>query len=171
MKIGLISDTHDNHPLIDDAIRLFSSLEVGLVLHAGDITTPTSLSRFSALSCTMIGVLGNCDRRQTLLKKIGERSRDISIQGRFVDITIDSLRIGMVHGDDPLSLIELGEAEIFDVVVSGHTHRPLIRELKETLFINPGEACGERYGDPTVAIFDTETKVAEILNLGRCHIT
>ncbi|MDO9538417.1 MAG: metallophosphoesterase [Methanocalculus sp.] len=164
MKIGIISDTHDNHPLIHEAIRLFSLLEVELVLHAGDITTPSSLILFSDLPCRVIGVFGNCDRRQTtLLKKTADTCANISLQGSFLDVTIDELRIGMVHGDDTLALIALAEGTLHDVIISGHTHRPSIRGSGSTIFINPGEACGERYGEPTVAVFDTEARRGDIL--------
>jgi putative phosphoesterase len=70
-----------------------------------------------------------------------------------------------VHGDDPGSVLALAEAAVFDVIISGHTHRPVIRKSGEILLINPGEACGERYGEPTVAIFDTDTLEADILPL------
>jgi hypothetical protein len=163
MIIGIISDTHDNRRSITEAIRFFRSLHPDLVLHAGDITTPSSLILFSVLPCRMIGVFGNCDRRQTLLKKTAEKCVNISLQGSFLDVTIDDLRIGMVHGDDPMALIALAEGALHDLIISGHTHRPSIRESGSTIFINPGEACGERYGEPTVAVFDTEIRRGEIL--------
>jgi len=36
MKIGVISDTHDNLPLIEKAVKIFNEKGVKLVLHAGD---------------------------------------------------------------------------------------------------------------------------------------
>jgi predicted phosphodiesterase len=40
MRIGLISDTHDNVPMIKEVIRRLNGLEVSLVLHAGDYISP-----------------------------------------------------------------------------------------------------------------------------------
>lgn len=165
MKIGIIADTHDNHPMIKEAIRIFSFQEVELILHAGDITTPSSLAHFSELPCRMIGVFGNCDHRQTLLKKTAFSCGNISLQKSFIDFTIGDLRIGMTHGDDPIVLIALTEGALHDVIISGHTHRPSIHESGQTLFINPGEACGDRYGEATVALFDTEKIHAEMITL------
>jgi len=165
MIIGILADTHDNRPAIREAINRFVSLDTRLVLHAGDITDTRSLGIFCDLPCEMVGVFGNCDRQQKRLMDEGRRCGTISVESRFADISVDGLRIGMVHGDDPGSVLALAEAAVFDVIISGHTHRPVIRRSGETLLINPGEACGERYGEPTVAILDTDTLEAEILPL------
>lgn len=163
--IGILSDTHDNRPAIREAINQFVSLDTGLVLHAGDITTPQSLEIFCDLPCEMIGVFGNCDRQQKRIRETAMKCGTIRVENRVADLSIDGLRVGMVHGDDPGSVLALAEAAVFDVIISGHTHRPAIRRSGEALLINPGEACGERYGEPTVAILDTDSLEAEILPL------
>ncbi|MBR1369822.1 hypothetical protein RJ53_10175 [Methanocalculus chunghsingensis] len=165
MKIGIISDTHDTRPAIHEAIRLFSSLEIDHLLHAGDITSPESLHLFSALPCPVTAVLGNCDRDRSGLGEVARRAGNISIPGRSADLTIDGTRIGMMHGDDPLSLIAAAEAGCFDIIITGHTHRASIRRSGDTLLINPGEASGERYGEATVALLDTERNDVEIIIL------
>ncbi|KUK70351.1 MAG: Phosphodiesterase, family [Methanomicrobiales archaeon 53_19] len=163
--IGILADTHDNRPAIREAINRFVSLDTGLVLHAGDITTPQSLEIFCDLPCEMIGVFGNCDRQQKRIRETAMKCGTIRVENRVADLSIDGLRVGMVHGDDPGSVLALAEAAVFDVIISGHTHRPAIRRSGETLLINPGEACGERYGEPTVAILDTDTLETEVLSL------
>ena len=165
MMIGILADTHDNQPAIRQAIDIFAQLDTELVLHAGDISTTRSLRLFKALHCEMIGVFGNCDRQQKRLRYAARESGTIRIESLVADLSVDGLRIGMVHGDDPTSLITLNEADIYEIIISGHTHRPSIRKAEETLLINPGEACGERYGEPTVAIFDTDILEADILPL------
>ena len=59
VKIGLISDTHDNFKTIEAAVKIFGEKRIGYVIHAGDITTPEAVEAFSGLK--MIGVLGNND--------------------------------------------------------------------------------------------------------------
>jgi putative phosphoesterase len=163
--IGILADTHDNRPAIREAIDLFVSLDTEIVLHAGDFTDTQSLRLFEELPCEMIGVFGNCDRQQKRLRYAARKCGTIRVESRAADLSVDGLRIGMVHGDDPGSVLALAEAAVFDVIISGHTHRPVIRKSGEILLINPGEACGERYGEPTVAIFDTDTLEADILPL------
>jgi predicted phosphodiesterase len=48
MLIGLISDTHDNLPMIEKAVKKLNEENVALVLHAGDYVLP-SLSQNSKL--------------------------------------------------------------------------------------------------------------------------
>nr|MDQ5876039.1 metallophosphoesterase family protein [Thermoproteota archaeon] len=59
MKIGLISDTHDNFKTIEGAVQIFGEKRTEYVIHAGDITTPEAVEAFAGLK--MIGVLGNND--------------------------------------------------------------------------------------------------------------
>jgi putative phosphoesterase len=59
VKIGLISDTHDNFKTIEGAVRIFKEKEIDYVIHAGDITTPEAVEAFVGLK--LIGVLGNND--------------------------------------------------------------------------------------------------------------
>lgn len=165
MIIGILADTHDNHPAIREAIEIFAQLDTELVLHAGDLTSTRSLRLFEALHCEMIGVFGNCDRQEQRLRNAARQCGTIQVESRAADLCIDDVRIGMVHGDDPMSVIQLAEADLFDAIISGHTHRPSIRRSDDTLLINPGEACGERYGESTLATFDTDTLEAEVLPL------
>ncbi len=59
MKIGAISDTHDNVPMIREVIRRLNALGGELVLHAGDYVSPFTARPYSELRATMIGVYGN----------------------------------------------------------------------------------------------------------------
>ena len=43
MLIGVMSDTHDNVPLIEKAVALFNDRKVGFVIHAGDYVAPFAL--------------------------------------------------------------------------------------------------------------------------------
>jgi uncharacterized protein len=43
MKIGLISDTHDNIQSLHNAISLFNGKQVSFVFHGGDILSPEAV--------------------------------------------------------------------------------------------------------------------------------
>ena len=49
MKIGLISDTHDNIQNIRKAISLFNDKNVSFVIHAGDIVSPEAVEAFAGV--------------------------------------------------------------------------------------------------------------------------
>ena len=59
MKIGLISDTHDNIQNIEKATSLFNDYNVSFAIHAGDVVSPEAVEAFSGVK--LIGVLGNND--------------------------------------------------------------------------------------------------------------
>jgi putative phosphoesterase len=57
----------------------------------------------------------------------------------------------------------LADSGHFDLVVYGHTHESVIKKVKDTLIVNPGEVCGWLYGKPTAAVVSLETMEAEII--------
>ncbi len=61
MKIGVISDTHDDIENVQEGINIFNKNEVNLVIHAGDYTSPGVIQEFQKLRSKLIGVLGNND--------------------------------------------------------------------------------------------------------------
>ena len=54
MKIGIISDTHDDVDNTNKAIDIFKENDVKAVIHAGDIISPPIIKEFKRL--TEIGV-------------------------------------------------------------------------------------------------------------------
>lgn len=61
MIIGALSDTHDNLPKIEKAVKFFNKKKVDFVLHAGDFVAPFAVDRLNKLSCEWLGVFGNND--------------------------------------------------------------------------------------------------------------
>ena len=124
--IGLISDTHGLlRPEVAPALA-----GVDLILHAGDIDTAEVLEQLRSLA-PVVAVRGNNDRgawADAILEREVTR--------------VGSVSIYMVHDlhDIGLSPVAAG----FQVVVSGHTHRPLVEQRDGVLFVNPGSAGPRR---------------------------
>ena len=53
----------------------------------------------------------------------------------------------------------------YDVIIYGHTHKPDVRRVKDTLIVNPGETGGWVTGKSTVALLDPVSLEAEIVFL------
>jgi putative phosphoesterase len=156
MIVGIISDTHDNLPLIDIAVERLNQEKVELVLHAGDYIAPFVVSHFKPLKAPLIGVFGNNDGDKKLLKKkFTELGADI--RGRFAFVLIDGLRVALLHGDDKELMRSLLELESHDIIISGHTHQEKNYRKGRTLVINPGTVSGYLTEKPTMAILDTNT--------------
>jgi putative phosphoesterase len=165
MLIGLISDTHDNLPLVEKAVNRLNEEKVELALHAGDYTSPFTIPKFKALKCKLIGVFGNNDGDHELLRKRFSETQNCEIRGRFTEIDANGFKIALHHGEE----IDLQNALVncggFDCVVSGHTHIAVNKTKGKTLVVCPGEVCGYLYGKPSMALLDTGKHEAQIIQL------
>lgn len=162
--IGVISDTHDNIPMIDEAVRRLNEHEVRLVLHAGDYISPFTVQHFKPLKARLVGVYGNnCAERVVLKRLFSDIGADI--RGFFAEIKAGGLKIALLHGHDEELLRSLVESEAYDLVVHGHTHRASVSRKGRTVVINPGEVCGYLSGESTMVVFDLETRDVETVTI------
>jgi len=164
MIVGIIADTHDRLPLLDEAVKRLNEEKVQLVLHAGDYVAPFVVPHFKPLKANLIGVFGNNDGDRELLKK---RFTELGaeIRGKFAEVKADGLRIALLHGDEIELLRSLIDVESHDVIVHGHTHEAKTYRKGKTLVINPGEVCGYLSEKPTMAVLDTQKLDAKIIHL------
>jgi putative phosphoesterase len=61
MKIGVVSDTHNNIRNVHRIVELFNEARVERVIHTGDITQAKTLDVFAHLTMPLYGVYGNND--------------------------------------------------------------------------------------------------------------
>lgn len=165
MLIGLMSDTHDNLPMVDKAVKLLNQEKVDLVLHAGDYVAPFVIPRFKKLKAKLIGVFGNNDGGRELLKGKFSENKGLEMRGNFAKVIVDDLIIALLHGDEEELLNALIDSQGFDVVVHGHMHKAVVDRKGRTLVVNPGEVCGYLSGRSTIALLNTETLETKIVEL------
>jgi hypothetical protein len=165
MLVGLISDTHDNLPMVEKAIKRLNEEKVGLVLHAGDYVAPFVVPKFKDLQAKLIGVFGNNDGDHELLKKRFSENKNLEIRGSFAEVKVDNLKIALLHGSEEELLRALIESESFDVIVHGHMHKADVYRKGKTLIVNPGEVCGYLSGKSTMALLDTVKSEARLIEL------
>jgi uncharacterized protein len=128
--IGLISDTHGL--LRPEAVKALAGAD--LILHAGDIGTSEVLEQLRSLG-PVVAVRGNNDRGDWA-NAIPER-----------EVTqVGSVSIYMLHDLNEIDVSPLAAG--FQVVVSGHSHQPLIEKREGVLFVNPGSAGPRRFRLP-----------------------
>jgi hypothetical protein len=155
MKIGIISDTHGR--LRPEVFTQFAGVEH--ILHAGDIGPLELLTELEAIA-PVTAVSGNTD---------GFDVR--SAVPEIAEITLGGRRITVAHGHQlgaptPEALLEVHSGA--DIIVYGHTHRPLLLETKGRWVINPGGAGAARFGlKPSVVVMElTADEVAvELIEL------
>jgi putative phosphoesterase len=165
VKIGLISDTHDNFKTIESAVRIFGEKRIEYVIHAGDITTPEAVESFAGLK--MIGVLGNNDLDKKGLTSAFEKIGG-ELRGEICEIEENDLVIGVYHGTDFRKRDALIQSGKYNVVVYGHTHKIENKIVGKTMVINPGTANGWFFGyKATAAIFDTVSKQCDFVDISQ----
>jgi len=165
MLIGAISDTHDNLPKIEKAVKYLNDQNVGLVLHAGDYVAGFVVPKLAQLNCKLIGVFGNNDGDHELLKKRFSETTNCTIQGQFAQIEANDYRIAVLHGTEIELLNAVMDSGYFNAVIHGHSHNKSIEKKGKTLIINPGELCGYLTGKPTLALLDTIKQEAKIIEI------
>jgi putative phosphoesterase len=152
LKIGLISDTHNL--VRPQAIRALAGVDH--ILHAGDICSPEVLDELRKIA-PVVAVRGNNDFG--ILADSIQASECVEIGGVSIYIVHD---IGDLDFDPKVAG--------FSVVVSGHSHRPVIDDKNGVLFVNPGSAGPRRFKLPVsiamLAICDG--KVHAQLHLLQC---
>jgi putative phosphoesterase len=138
--IGVVSDTH--FPRFGRALP--RALERGLrragvarILHLGDMTDLLAVPLFEAIA-PFDAVAGNNDGAA-----IRERF------GRRKVVRVEDVRIGMVHGDGRRGTTTSRAVEAFDdgeadVILFGHSHRPLVTREGRLLIANPGSPTDKR---------------------------
>ena len=165
MKIGIISDTHDNLPMVEKAVKKLNKEDVELVLHAGDYVSPFTIPKFKALNMKFIGVFGNNDGDHEFLKKRFSECPNCEVRGRFAEVKVGGFKIALLHGDETELLNALINCGGFNAVVHGHSHAKVSRRNGKTLIVNPGEVCGYLTGKATIALLDTVKQEARIIEL------
>ncbi|MFW5911853.1 MAG: metallophosphoesterase [Candidatus Hadarchaeota archaeon] len=162
MKIGVIADTHDNQESVAAAVEFFNSEGAEHVLHAGDLVSPFTASKFEDLKAKLHYVWGNNEGAREHVRRNLERI-GTEVYGNFASLKLDGCKIAMLHGEHEEVVEALAESDRYDVVVRGHTHDPGVDKKK--MVINPGPASGYLQDNRTVALLDTEDLEAEIMEI------
>ena len=159
MRIGILSDTHDDMTAIKKAVEILNAENVSHVIHAGDITSPFTFELFNELRCRLTGIFGNNDGDRLLLSE--KSGGNLSPQPLIM--SLDGKKIVAVHEPDLVDA--LAESGHFDLVIYGHTHRPVVRKFKGTLVVNPGKLARLHKGESTLSVLDLDGMEARIISL------
>lgn len=142
MRIGVISDTHGL--LRPEALDALGGVDC--ILHAGDIGKPEVIERLEAVA-PVIAIRGNVDTGAWA--ESFPETREVEIAGR---------RIYLLHNLKELAF-DPAEAGI-DVVIAGHSHKPLIETRGGVVYLNPGSAGPRRFSLPVALAVLTVTATA-----------
>lgn len=154
MKIGIISDTHDNLGLTEKAVEFFEDQKCKLVIHCGDMIAPFTAEIFDA-DFEFHYIRGNNDGEWNLKKTVENFG---NFYNNTAELEINGLNIAIYHGTDEEIVQGLIEKD-YDFVFRGHTHEKKVAERDGTVEINSGGIkLPDQDEELHVTLLDTETR-------------
>lgn len=144
MKVGVISDTHGLlRPEAEAALR-----GVEHIVHAGDVGSAEIVPQLARMA-PVTAIRGNIDGASWA-----------SVLPETATVTLAGRRIHVLH--DRAELAFDPAADGVAVVISGHSHRPMIERVGGVLYLNPGSAGRRRFSLPvTVAMLELSDEAVE----------
>lgn len=149
MRVLVVSDSHGR---VDNMIRAVERMQPDYVLHLGDCQRDLEKLRREFPELPMEGVPGNCD-----WGSYDQPERLIELGG---------VRILMLHGhtrnvkSSPMAAMYAAREYGAQVLLFGHTHRPLVDNDGTLLTLNPG-AAGD-WEHPTCGVLTIENGKADV---------
>lgn len=169
MKIGVISDTHDQHENILKTVKILNEKRVELTIHCGDWISPFVIQFFRGLQCPMKGVFGNNDGDRFMhLIRAKDSKVKVQIEERVLKVEIDNRKIFVYHGDYEDVTEALVLSSKYNAVFHGHTHISVNKTIGETLSLNPGTLMpftNDEVQGASFAIYETKSNTAELIKL------
>jgi putative phosphoesterase len=137
MKIAIISDTHGL--LRPEALAAIQGVE--LILHAGDIGSAEILSELAQIA-PVHAVRGNNDLDLPWAKDLPDH----------LILDLNGWQILLIHDIADVPALLDSHTRL---IITGHSHKPLIEWRGERLYLNPGSAGRRRFKLPvTLALLD-----------------
>jgi putative phosphoesterase len=142
MLLGVISDTHGL--LRPEALAALAGVEH--ILHAGDVGDPAILDQFREIA-PVTAIRGNIDTHGPCARLPATEA--VELGGRL---------IYLIHSIHDLDLNP--QAAGIAIVISGHSHQPLIETRDGVVYLNPGSAGPRRFKLPITLALVTLTSDA-----------
>jgi hypothetical protein len=162
MKIGILSDTHDELDRLEKALTFLRDEQVTTLLHCGDLCGPDIIQMMSGFDVRI--ARGNMDR----LPELKMMAQIILGNGRLASVhqfTLDGYAAAMLHGNDSNRLKSMINSGEYAYVFHGHTHRRRDQMIGRTRVINPGALGGTRWQQRSFCILELTTGEARFVRL------
>jgi putative phosphoesterase len=168
MKICILSDSHDNIPLLCKAMAEAKQRGAEAVLHCGDIVELTTLQAMEPYGLPIYVIDGNNTGDIDKFSKLSDASDSlIHYYGQDAAFTLDDRWIFLVHY--PHYAYGISLTGDYDLVCYGHSHFALIEHITnikgtQTLLCNPG-TVGDPLAPATYVLCDLHDMTFETFTL------
>jgi putative phosphoesterase len=163
MRIGILSDTHDQVTRTSLAVKKLAAAGAKALVHCGDLTIPEVVYECAALPTHF--VFGNNDFDEDGLRRAMETIGAVCL-GISGTLDLGGRRIAVTHGDSERELKRLAASQP-DYLFFGHSHKPADELIGRTRWVNPGALY--RAAVYTVALLDLARNDLRLLTIDRKH--
>ena len=163
MKIGLISDTHNNLSNLLAALETFKEREIKTVIHCGDLTRLEMLTHFQEFR--VIYTTGNMDVMTGTIRKRLEKMRADNFVGTIFKGKLDGVPVAATHSHIEGTVMKLIREGRYKWLFHGHTHVKPDEVVKGVRIVNPGALGGVGREPRTFCIVDFAEETVEFFQL------
>jgi|Deesub1362A_J573_1020465.scaffolds.fasta_scaffold00233_24 hypothetical protein len=143
IEIGVISDTHVPTRAKEIPAAVFQIFQkTKYIIHAGDFVSPEVIVELEKIA-PVVGVKGNMDYPSIEFPEVNS----LEVMGWRIGVTHNSLSPFKMD-----KIKEVAKENNFDVLIFGHTHRPVIKKEGDILLLNPGSPTNPLFTSPSVAL-------------------
>jgi putative phosphoesterase len=166
MRLGILSDTHDQLARARLAVRLLRTEGADALVHCGDLTGPNMVAVCAVLPCYF--TFGNHDADMVPELRGAITKAGAVCLGWGGEVTLAGKRVAVTHGHMSSDVRRLMAGRP-DYLLPGHSHIASDWHDGLTRRINPGALHeADRY---TVALLDLEADEVRFLDVPRKEIT
>ena len=155
MRIGIISDTHNDLYAIDQFLTVLESEKIQTIIHCGDMTRSATAEAFEDFE--IHHVWGNGDLDTFGLQFAIQGCLPGSTSTLTYSTVLENQRLIALHGHDRKLLRSLIECGSYEYVFYGHTHHQELQRFGKTTIINPGALGGGFRSTHSYVILDLKS--------------
>ena len=161
MKIGVLSDTHDNLTNLITALGTFRRLGIGTVIHCGDLTSLEMVSHFEGFR--VIYTLGNMDAASGAIVKRFHKLNEENFSGIVFKGVIGGVQLAVAHSHIKGMVAKLLRQNHYKWIFHGHTHEKRNELIRGTRIVNPGALGGMGREPRSFCVVDMDTQSVEFM--------
>jgi putative phosphoesterase len=162
MRVGILSDTHDQLYRTERAVKLLEVAGAEALIHCGDFTTPDIVAACSVLPFYF--VFGNNDADSASILQLAAINSGATCLKWSGVVELSGKRIGVAHGHLTSDLKSILGSPL-DYLLTGHSHETHDQREGTMRRINPGALY--RASVYTVALLDLSNDELKFITVPR----
>jgi uncharacterized protein len=161
MKLGILSDSHNNLTNLQAALKVFRQEGVTRLVHCGDLTSAETAAAMGEFQ--IIHTLGNGDYASGEIRQALLNLNPQNYSGDLFTGEVDGVAIAVTHGHHSGLIAKLAQSGLYRYVFYGHSHRKRDELTGTTRLINPGALGGLKAEDRSACILDLLTGTTQFI--------